>query len=212
MSELACCAQVSHPTEKEMESRKIQFDTQGFFILKKVLGDDEIRHLKTKLKELEEKEFDDSWMTREKGMPTRSKSGDSLRLNGLPRLDSVFDFLIGHPRVQPYLDEFMVDPMLVNTWYINKTQGNGHIGWHSGLKAWGHHSYGGKVFANMVNTIWALDENNIETGCPIVLPGSHKISFEPSLTYEGLDMPGSIPVILNPGDVLFSPKQLSTEG
>jgi hypothetical protein len=185
------------------EKDRIQFDAQGFIILRGVLNHHEIETIKEDLGHLEGKDFDDSWMKNEKGMPTRSRSGEALRLNGLPRISEHFDFLIGHPRVQPFLDEFMMDPMLVNTWYINKKKGNGDIGWHSGLNSWEHHAYNGKVFANMVNTIWALDDNNPDTGCPMVLPGSHKRSFDYSTSFKGLEMPGSIPVILTPGDILI---------
>ena len=46
-----------------------------------------------------------------------------VRLNGLPRLDPIFDQLIGHPSILPYLKEFMGDPQLVNTWSISKYEG-----------------------------------------------------------------------------------------
>jgi hypothetical protein len=185
------------------EEEKILFDTQGFFILKDVLSNHEINLIKGVFSELENNDYEDKWKISEKGMGTKSKSGNALRLNGWPRLTEELDFLIAHPRIQIYLDEFMHKPYLVNTWYINKSQGKGDIGWHSGLPSSGHYNYRGKSYSNMINTIWALDENNIKTGCPIVLPGSHKRVFDYSNNYQGLAMPGSIPVNLNPGDVLL---------
>ena len=136
-------------------------------------------------------------------MPTKSHFAEALRLSGLLRLSPAFDFLIGHERVMPYLENFVNRAMLVNTWYINKLQGKGSVGWHSGVDAFRHFSYEKKPFTSMLNMIWALDENNEETGCPLVLPGSHKRSFNFEGRYHLLDMPGSVPVILHPGDVLL---------
>ena len=56
---------------------------------------------------------------------------------------------------------------------------------------------------NLDSDNFSIDENNEETGCPLVLPGSHKRSFNFEGRYHLLDMPGSVPVILHPGDVLL---------
>lgn len=184
------------------EGERIQFDCQGFIILRGVLDPETLVRFQAELERLEHEDYDDSdWRHDETGMPTKAVFGEALRLNGLPRLSPVFDEVIGHPRLMPYLDEFVTDPMLINTWYINKLQGKGEVGWHSGLDPHQHYSFEGRPFTAMLNTIWALDENNEDTGCPIALPGSHKRSFNFKQRYQGLDMPGSIPVILHPGDV-----------
>ncbi len=181
----------------------IQFDCQGFIILRDVLNQDEINLLKLELDRLENQVYDDSDWIDERSMPTKSVFAEATRLNGLPRLSTAFDFIIGHERVQPYLDAFVNNPMLVNTWYINKNQGKGSVGWHSGIDAFRHFSYNNQPFTSMLNMIWALDDNNEETGCPIALPGSHKRSFNFTEHYELLEMPGSVPVLLNPGDVFI---------
>jgi len=46
-----------------------------------------------------------------------------VRLNGLLRLDPVFDLMIAHPKVVPYLKAFMGEPQLINTWSISKFKG-----------------------------------------------------------------------------------------
>ena len=180
---------------------RLQFDCQGFVILRGVLDLPTIQTLTDEFDRLAAFEHDDSGWRADHGMPTRSVFGDALRLSGLPRLSPAFDDLIGHPAIMPYLDEFVADPVLVNTWAIDKQPGTGAIGWHSGLAPHQHYREGGRSFTAMLNTIWALDRNDPDSGCPIALPGSHRRCFEPERRYELLDLPGSIPVILDPGDV-----------
>ena len=186
------------------EAERLQFDCQGFIILRGVLDAETVQRYKEELARLESLEYDDSHRPDKSiGMPVKSEFAEALRLNGLPRISSIFDEVIAHETVLPYLDEFVADPMLVNTWSINKMQGKGSVGWHSGLDAHGHYVNGTRSFTQMLNMIWALDENNMETGCPIVLPGSHKRCFNPTEHIPLLERPGSIPVILDPGDVLI---------
>ena len=47
---------------------------------------------------------------------------------------SAFDGLIAHPRILPFLREFMEAPQLVNTWSISKRQGNVGGGFHAGAR------------------------------------------------------------------------------
>ena len=74
-------------------------------------------------------EHDDSWA---EGLPVVQHRPlftkdlfleHQIRLNGLPRLDPVFDRLIAHPGYLPYLEAFMDQPQLVNTWSISKYPG-----------------------------------------------------------------------------------------
>ena len=79
-------------------------------------------------------EHDDSWA---EGLPVVTRPlltkdlflEHHIRLNGLPRLDSVFDRLIAHPGYLPYLEEFMHEPQLINTWSISKYPGRGATHW-----------------------------------------------------------------------------------
>lgn len=186
------------------EGLRLQFDCQGFVILRNVLDQETVQRLKNEFEELEQREYDNSHLAgKEVGMPVKCEFAQALRLNGLPRISPVIDELIGHESIMPFLDEFVTDPMLINTWFIDKYQGKGSVGWHSGLDAHSHYVNNGRSFTSMLNTIWALDENNTETGCPIALPGSHKRCFNPTEHYDLLEMPGSIPVLLEPGDVFI---------
>lgn len=192
------------PDQDEIaEGLRLQFDCLGYIILRQVLQPSEVDDMKCALAQLEQQTYDDSAWMDALSMPTKSEFAQAVRLSGIVRLSPAFDRVIGHPKVWPFLQAFVNNPMLVNTWAINKHQGKGHVGWHSGVDAFQHFNYNNKTFTSMLNMIWALDDNNTETGCPIVLPGSHKRVFNPQEHYELLDLPGSVPVILEPGDVLI---------
>ena len=89
----------------------------------------------------------------------------------------LFDTLIAHPRVLPYLDAFVEDPQLVNTWSLSKRMGAGveKGGWHGGLEP-RHYSVdvGGQVRTQMLNVIWSLTDNGLGDGEMTVMPGSEQ--------------------------------------
>ena len=50
------------------------------------------------------------------GRPTcETNRQHQIRLNGLPRLDSVFDQLIAQPKILPYLHEFVGQPQQISS-------------------------------------------------------------------------------------------------
>src|SRR4051812_40324562 len=89
------------------------FDLQGFLVLRSVLSPEECMRYLEALRCLEARDdFDDRWLEAlppgAKGRPTKETNhAEQIRLNGLPRLDPTFDELIDHPRILPYLYEFM---------------------------------------------------------------------------------------------------------
>src|SRR5689334_9126201 len=94
------------------------FDLQGFLVLREVLTPAECSTYLEVLGRLENQSYEDRWLEAlapgPPGRPTRETSmPNQLRLNGLPRLDPVFDALIDHPRVLPYLSEFVGLPQLI---------------------------------------------------------------------------------------------------
>jgi hypothetical protein len=101
------------------------------------------------------------------------------QLNGLPKIDptGLFDTLVAHPRVLPYLDAFVGDPQLVNTWSLSKSQGtspNRKGGWHGGLEPRGYAvDTRGQIRTQMLNVVWSLTDNGPGDGEMAVLPGSH---------------------------------------
>ena len=102
------------------DAEKFLFDIQGYLILPGAIDDDLVDALDRAVVHNEALDHDESWAD---GLPIVTAQHfikdhnieHQVRLNGLPRLDPVFDQLIGHPSVLPYLKEFMGEPQLVNT-------------------------------------------------------------------------------------------------
>lgn len=205
--------------EKVTPEESFLFDLQGFLLLKNVLSAAECREILSALRRAEAREYDDSaWMKAARGekkpMATRHVTEGSVRLNGLMRMDPVFDTLMDHPRVLPRLKEFMGHPQLVNTWSISKEKGTPSGGWHRGLPptdytfrnnaASGGYYTTGSIRTGMLNVIWFLTDNGPEDGCVTAIPGSHKNNIDlPWNDYKGLEMPGSIAVTGKAGDVFM---------
>lgn len=142
-----------------------------------------------------------------------------VQLNGLPKIDHscVFDTLIAHPHVLPYLDAFVGDPQLVNTWSLSKRQGAGGEtgGWHGGLEP-RHYAVdvGGQVRTQMLNVVYSLTDNGPGDGEMAVMPGSHKSNF-PFAHRADLpttEMPGSQHVHTKAGDVLLMSEAVQHTG
>jgi hypothetical protein len=204
------------------DEERFHFDTQGFLLLRGVLDDQSRRRLLEKLDELEardfgtEKVFHFSTANPTDGAPrphpgssmeqaTRATVDDHyLRMNGLPNLDPIFDELIDHPRVLPYLQEFMGEPRLSNTWYIAKSKGPRFSSWHAGLDPSYYRCTNGAIRARMINTAWMLTDNGPDDGCLLAVPGSHKANLTLNLSdYPGLTLPGSVCATGKAGDVLL---------
>jgi hypothetical protein len=159
---------------------KFLFDLQGFLLLRDVLLPDECERYLGVLSSLEEREYEDEWLAArapdQGGRPTKElKKANQVRLNGLVRLDPIFDTLIDHARILPYLREFVGDPQLINTWSISKFKGAVHSGWHRGVATSDYvHNTDGEVRSRMFNIVYFLTDNGPEDGCVVGLPGSHK--------------------------------------
>src|SRR5262249_47434338 len=157
------------------------------------------QHLEV-LRRLEDQAYDDRWQAAlppgPPGRPTRETSlPHQLRLNGLPRLDPVFDTLIDHPAVLPYLRELVGLPQLINTCSISKAPGAQPGGWHRGVPVTDYSYRNGEIRTRMLNCVYFLTDNGPEDGCLVALPGSHKSSFDLRWNdYPGLELPGAAPV------------------
>jgi hypothetical protein len=100
------------------DDEKFLFDLQGFLILRGAIEPDLVAALDQAVVANEAIEHDDSWA---EGLPVVTRPlltkdlflEHHIRLNGLPRLDPVFDRLIAHPGYLPYLKEFMDLPQLI---------------------------------------------------------------------------------------------------
>ena len=84
--------------------KRILFDLQGFLVLQNILSQAECAEYLEVLRYLEPKIYEDKWMKSVGGgRPTcETNRQHQIRLNGLPRLDSVFDQLIAQPKILPY--------------------------------------------------------------------------------------------------------------
>ena len=196
------------------------FDIQGFLILRGAIERELIAALDAAVVANEAKDHDESWA---EGIPvvngqhfTKDTNVDSqVRLNGLPRLDPVFDQLIAHPAMLPYLREFMGEPQLVNTWSISKYAGREAMGWHHGLPIEDYTVRNGAIHSPLLNVVVMLTPNHPGDGCFTVIPGSHKKNFTLDKTRwgtAGLDTPGAIEMTGDPGDVMLFTEALTHAG
>lgn len=192
--------------------QKFLFDLQGCIVLRGVLTPDECKQYLAAIEEQEARPHDDQ-ARRDKynrtGHPSQKTLEDSptsKRLNGLLRLNPIFDALIAHPGVAPYLEAFMETPQLCNTWSITKYKGHDAGGWHRGVSPIHYTFRNGRSRSAMLNTVWFLTENGPEDGCVVAVPGCHKCNLDLEWgQYKGLEMPGSVAITGQAGDVfLFS--------
>ena len=202
------------------DDEKFLFDLQGFLILRGAIEPELVAALDEAVVANEEIEHDESWA---EGLPVVTNAyftkdrwmEHQVRLNGLPRLDPVFDRLIAHPGYLPYLEEFMDQPQLINTWSISKYPGREATHWHHGLPPEDYSVHDGKIRSPMLNVVTVLTPNHPGDGCLAVIPGSHKKNFKLDLKRwgtAGLDTPGALEVTGEPGDVLLFTEALVHTG
>ena len=201
-------------TQVHIEERFL-FDLQGFLVLRNVLTPDECTVFSSVLKRLESQTYEDRWMEAVgRGRPTReTHRKHQIRLNGLPRLDPIFDRLIDHPSVLPYLYEFVGEPQLINTWSISKFCGAQPGGWHRGVPTTDYSYRNGVLRSRMFNVVYFLTDNGPNDGCIVALPGSHKSNFDLTWNdYSGLEMPGAVAITGQAGDVLMFSETVIHDG
>ena len=203
------------------DEERFLFDLQGFLILRDAIEPDLVAALDEAVVANEAIEHDDSWS---EGLPVvqhRPLSTKDLflehqvRLNGLPRLDPAFDRLIAHPGYLPYLEEFMDQPQLINTWSISKYPGRDATHWHHGLAPEDYSVRDGKIRTSMLNVVTMLTPNHPGDGCFAVIPGSHKKNFKLDLKRwgaAGMDTPGALEITGEPGDVMLFTEALVHTG
>ncbi|NKB69266.1 MAG: hypothetical protein GKR89_19525 [Candidatus Latescibacteria bacterium] len=202
------------------DEEKFLFDIQGFLILRGAIDPDLIAAIDRAVVANEAVDHDESWA---QGLPVvrgqhfikDTNIDNQVRLNGLPRLDAVFDQLIAHPAILPYLVEFIGEPQLINTWSISKYAGREATGWHNGLPTEEYTVRDGVIRSPMVNVVTMLTPNHPGDGCFTVIPGSHKRNFSldrPRWGSAGLDTPGAIEITGDPGDVMIFTEALTHAG
>ncbi|MBI3831260.1 MAG: phytanoyl-CoA dioxygenase family protein [Planctomycetes bacterium] len=194
--------------EKVSAEERFLFDLQGFLLLKNVYSAEECRALLDALRRLEAQDYDDRWIMErgsKQSMPTRFRlSKESVRMNGLLRLDPAFDVVMDQPRVLARLQAFMGEPQLINTWSISKGPGTPEGGWHRGIPPTDYSVRNGEIRSRMLNVVTFLTDNGPKDGCVVAVPGSHKNNLDlPWGDYHGLGMPGSVAVTGKAGDVFM---------
>jgi len=198
------------------DAEKFLFDIQGYLILPRAIDNHLIEALDHAVVENEAIDHDESWadglpiVTAQHFIKDRNVE-NQVRLNGLPRLNPIFDQLIAHPTILPYLKEFMGEPQLVNTWSISKYAGRSASGWHNGLPTEEYTVHNGTIRSPMLNVVTMLTPNHPGDGCFIVIPGSHKRNFNlnPKWSTAGLKTPGAIEITGNSGDVMIFTEALT---
>ena len=201
------------------DEEKFLFDIQGFLILRGAIDRQLVDALDRAVVENEALDHDESWAD---GLPIVTAQHfikdtnieHQVRLNGLPRLNPIFDQLIAHPTILPYLTEFMGEPQLVNTWAISKYTGRQATGWHNGLPIEEYTVHNDVIRSPMVNVVTMLTPNHAGDGCFTVIPGSHKKNLPINACWRtaGLDTPGAIEVTGDPGDVMIFTEALTHAG
>ena len=182
------------------------FDLHGYIILRGVLAQSECDEMLSVIHDLESRDYEDKWMEAVgPGRPTKELQKEhQIRLNGLPRLDPVFDRLIAHERVVAYLREWMGEPQLINTWSISKSQEAAFSGWHRGVPTTDYSYRNGTIRTRMFNTVYFLTDNGPEDGCVVAIPGSHKSNIDLDLkAHPAYEMPGATPIVGKAGDLLL---------
>ena len=206
-------------SENVTDDEKFLFDLQGYLILHGAIDRDLIQAIDRAVVENEAIDHDESWAD---GLPVVTAGHfikdtwveHQIRLNGLPRLDPVFDELIAHPALMPYLTEFIGEPQLVNTWSISKYEGRGASGWHHGIPTEQYTVRDGVIRSTMVNVVIMLTPNHPGDGCFTVIPGSHKKNLELDKRWRtaGLATPGAVEITGDPGDVMIFTEALTHAG
>jgi hypothetical protein len=184
------------------------FDMQGYLLLKGVLTACECDQLRALLRRLEALDYRDDWLSeatpgREPTRRTKHEQMPRLQLSGLLRLDPGFDHLLDHPRVLPYLEEFLDRPQLCNAWSICKGAGCWEGAWHRALGPAHYWVRDGRIQTTMITVIYALDDQGPADGGLMALPGSHKNHFELDLQARaGEAVPGMQVIPAKAGDVI----------
>ena len=194
------------------------FDVQGFLILRGAISPKDRADLLAEVNRLEELPHDDGHWHKKRpdgrtSQDTKQVSPGFCRLNGLYRLSTAFDRVMDYPTVFPYIQDFMIDPMTINTWSISKTAGIENGWWHRGVEPDAYQVRAGKIKNRMLNVVYFLTDNTLDNGCMTCIPGGHKSNFDLNWgKYRGLDMPGSIPILGKAGDVLLFSESLLHNG
>ena len=189
------------------------FDAQGFVILRGVLSPDECARYREELERLYAQDYADPWRETLKGQTTLQLSPGQRRLNGLPILSDVFDPVIDNPQVLARLRAWMVQPQLVNTWAIDKTDGAQWGGWHRGLQPDDYSVRRGKIRTRMLNCVYFLTDNGPDDGCLTVVPGAHKSEFDLDMAeYRNSELPGTMRATGQAGDVVMFTETLLHNG
>ena len=198
---------------KISDDDRFHFDTQGFLVLRDVLSKAEVNALVEKFNEIDARGLDTTYLEKKTMHPNDVGKSSVIhiddhyvRLNGLDELDPLFGTLVYHPRILPYLQEFMKEPKYRGSWGIANSQGPHFSSWHSGHEPCEYNFSNGIIRSPSVNTGWFLSRNGPDDGCLLLVPGSHKANLNLKFkSYPGIELPGSVRAVGEAGDVvLFS--------
>src|SRR5687768_3964196 len=150
------------------DEARFVFDLQGYLLLRGALAEKDRVELLEEVRRQEERAHDDSrWRSKPRadgkiGQETKQVSPGFVRLNGLFRMSEKFDRMIDYPSVFPYLQEFVNDPQILNSWAITKTAGINAGQWHRGVEPTHYSARNGRIRSQMLNVVYFLTENRID--------------------------------------------------
>ena len=162
--------------KKEYQEAKEKYDTDGFVIFENVLSDKELKMYVDALAPFLQKNI--------KGR-NNFEGHKTNRVYSLLEKAPVFDSMVTHPYVMPFVrDELGDSALLSGLLAINLMPGETIQPWHMdngyvNLEL-PHPSFGVSVF-------WALSDTNRENGATEILPGSHKWGKEKIARYIKLN-------------------------
>lgn len=169
------------------QDQRFQFDVQGYLHLKKLLRPAEISAIKKWIASAAKTDL--KVLNRD----LEGKKAEHLNrpVSRMIDADPRFGRLLDHPKVAPYLREFLgVDYRHIDNDLYFTYPGFKGGGWHRGVSAHplGHVDKAGRFFCPMVKVFYCMSDVDPGGGEFVLVPGSHRTSLP--LDLKRVDLPG----------------------
>jgi ectoine hydroxylase-related dioxygenase (phytanoyl-CoA dioxygenase family) len=150
------------------EQDRYLFDLQGFLVVKGVLSQDELAELNR--------------LIDRQSLPEPGETVQSQRFAGFLAWGKPFRDLLDHPRIVPYLKEWLDPAFRLDHYYgIYMRQGTEGLKLHGGGTPYDRPEYfhfrHGQMFNGLTVVSWALVDIPREQGGFTCIPGSHKANY-----------------------------------
>jgi ectoine hydroxylase-related dioxygenase (phytanoyl-CoA dioxygenase family) len=183
------------------QDHRFAFDALGYLHLPELLSSSEVKEVLGWMETAEKTDLNalNADMTPEQRAKQLNRPVSRL-LDADPR----FARLLDHPKVMPYLEEFLGDYRHIDNELYHTPPGAPAGGWHRGVKARDTgYVKDGKFICPMVKLFYCMTSVGPGQGEFTVLPGTHKSQFEIEME-DRVDLPGQyIFNYIKPGDVIL---------